>query len=90
MVKFLINGGFGYGSLGDEMILTAELDIFGRNNCTVASYDPIETSRMHEVKSIRTDEIIDYDDYDILVIGGGNNSARIDRGSPETIPECYN
>lgn len=71
MVKFLINGGFGYGSLGDEMILTAELDIFGRNNCTVASYDPIETSRMHEVKSIRTDEIIDYDDYDILVIGAG-------------------
>ena len=70
-MKYLIYGGFGYGSLGDEMILTAELDIFGRNNCTVVSYDPIETSRMHEVESIRTDQIINYTNYDTLVIGGG-------------------
>jgi preprotein translocase subunit SecB len=61
--RYLIEGGFGYGSLGD--------DIFGRQNCTVASNDPDETTRMHEVKAISMHEIESFDDYDHLIIGGG-------------------
>lgn len=73
MRKYLIEGGFGFGSLGDELILSSELDIFGRHKCVVASYDPKETSDMHEVISIPLtySSISNYDDYDTLIIGGG-------------------
>ncbi len=71
MTKYLIYGGFGNGSLGDELILSAELDLFGRRNCVVISHDPPETSRMHEVESITISTIKKYNDYDVLVVGGG-------------------
>ncbi len=71
MTRYLIYGGFGYGSLGDELILSAELDHFGRHNCVVVSHDPAETSRMHEVESISISTIKKYNDYDVFVVGGG-------------------
>lgn len=81
MSKYLIVGGFGYGSLGDEVILHCELDEFNRKDCAVISYDPEETRRMHQVEAhqLKTLEggqwdfspFDNFDDFETLIVGGG-------------------
>lgn len=53
--KIIIAGAYGLGNVGDEAVLSATLAHFCQNNDTVPivlSYNPQETSRLHQVNSI--------------------------------------
>jgi len=68
-MRTLIIGAYGYGNLGDEAILDGLLEIFGRENTTVMSYDPKETQTLHNVRAISQGDLSE--DYDRIIIGGG-------------------
>jgi len=76
-MKNLIIGSFGFGSTGDEALLSCELDYFNRVNCTVLTYDQLETRAMHNVNThemvLENNSITlnNLDDYDRYIIGGG-------------------
>ena len=90
MPKYLIVGGFGYGSLGDEVILHCELDEFNRKDCAVISYDFEETEQMHQVEAYPLKVLDDgrwdfspfdeFEDFETLIIGGGGIFGNIAAG----------
>ena len=50
--KFALLGYYGFGNLGDELLLQACLELLGSNDVIVLSNNPEETSRNFNIKSI--------------------------------------
>ena len=79
-LKILISGYYGFDNAGDEAILTAMLQNFGRlwpnASCSVLSGNPSETTRIYGVKSIHRfhfGEIISaINSSDVFISGGGS------------------
>ena len=73
-MKIVICGAYGYGNLGDEIILDGTLkilqDIYKKEDFLVFSFDPKETERLHKVRSAKIN-IIDLIKSDKVIDGGG-------------------
>ena len=73
-MKIIIIGGYGFGNLGDEAILEGTIKILQRihrkDDLLVFSFNPKETSRLHDVKSKRVN-ITDLIKSDKVIVGGG-------------------
>lgn len=76
--KILMIGAYGAGNLGDDAILQGMLIVLEeergipKEDITVYSYDPKETTRQFEVSAIQRDDTQDLPtEYDKLLVGGG-------------------
>jgi len=73
-MKIVICGAYGYGNLGDEIILDGTLkilqDIYKKEDFLVFSFDPKETERLHKVRSAKIN-IFDLIKSDKVIDGGG-------------------
>lgn len=73
-MKIIIYGAYGYGNLGDEAILDGTLKILQKihkkDDLLVFSFDPRETSSLHNVKSKKVN-IHDLIKSDKVIVGGG-------------------
>ena len=73
-MKIVICGAYGYGNLGDEAILDGTLKILQTNHkkddLLAFSFDPEETTRLHNVKSTKIN-IIDLIKSEKVIVGGG-------------------
>jgi len=73
-MKIVIYGGYGYGNLGDELILDGILKIlqkiYKNDDLLVFSLEPNETTRLHNVKSKKVN-IIDLIKSEKVIVGGG-------------------
>jgi polysaccharide pyruvyl transferase WcaK-like protein len=73
----LVVGGYGYGNVGDEAILSGLLAKLGPRPVTVVSRDPAETTRLHGVPAIpHAAAVAALRHHRAVVIGGGGLFGR--------------
>jgi len=99
-MRITIIGAYGYGNLGDELMLDGVLAGIGRTmpgaEITVISGDPEETARSHEVHAIkrgggtiaRLQRYWEMVQSDLLVIGGGNLRDNLPEGRHSSRPNA--
>lgn len=79
MKKLLLIGNYGFGDLGDEAMLKANLEVlkekYSNFRITVASNDPSETKEWHHINSVHmlsSKFLSEFIKSDVVVIGSGS------------------